>query len=190
MGEHLPSFDGIAVSVHRGLQDGTLNRNQTQPDLWELNELLFRYELLAMDRRLTKVEVGQTPYHEVRRRREHLVVQCFYGGKTGKTGILFVNPAYARVGLADPFWAARRSYTKALWTVIRDWNVKLPFAITLANVDWEKLNEGQFTDLEMTLWEFYIQTFYDSFSRPPTVPRTLPEDVVKAIDAAQTESRA
>lgn len=58
---------------------------------------------------------------------------------------------------------------------MKDWDIEKPPALDISLEDWLKLKEEDFMATERSIVVFYCKTFYDSFCRLPTVPRTLLE---------------
>ncbi|KAF8971706.1 hypothetical protein BDZ97DRAFT_1752973 [Flammula alnicola] len=83
-----------------------------QEILWELCELNFRFELLALDRRanVPTTDTDDTP-------RGQLVLSCF----PGQCSLAIVHVGSAREGLGAADWMARRSSVIAMRTVMQMW---------------------------------------------------------------------
>jgi hypothetical protein len=185
-GQDKVSVTGNAVEKVRGLigdclkAAGVVERSLTRPRpqcaigeqvvdlqrarviLWELCELNFRWELRALDRRLYN-KPSNNPLN-----RHHMLMECF---AYDLYSIASVRPSKARSGLASPSFADRLPYLQALWRLMSDWPGDKPSnwfsvpcvpTVTPENERWERV-----------VAQFYAQTFFDHFHRPPILPHTL-----------------
>ena len=127
--------------------------------LWELYELGFRYELLALDRRLSHDHDQQS------------LSACFPGSSSGLTS---VAPSAASNGLVSHDWRTRLRYVGALVRVMRNWNVsQYPSIFGIVESRPELITEQQALELERAAAGFYTQLFFDHFGRAPIVPHRL-----------------
>ena len=150
--------------------------------VWEFCELNFRWELLALDARIALCDVSSrnvhhydSPEHAWGLRRQQLILQCFPA-----SSLMHVHPSQARKGLASPSWKDRLSYVYGLQQVMDRWPSPKPHG-------WEKVqdckNRGsdplvvlsvhELDAWQVTLTNYYAQTFYDHFGRGPVLPHTL-----------------
>jgi hypothetical protein len=133
-----------------------------QEILWEIYELNFRFEFMALDRRAhIPVEGVDEPS------REQLVLACF----PGRTSLAAAPIDSAREGLGATDWRSHRSSTIAMRTVMQTWRgFKVGQFYITKGVDY--LSEQEFQDVEWAVAHFYMQCFFDHFAR--IVPHTLP----------------
>lgn len=141
--------------------------------VWELCEISFRFELLALDAKLNKrrPRAGEDT-HDPRfgQDRRLVIAGCFDGGEEGDV-FLLVSKCKARAGLALRNWNVRARYLRALWKVMDSWDSSKPH--TWDHLDRYSMDEEQGREFERNLVANYCQTFYDTFGRPPILPRTL-----------------
>lgn len=176
---------GVQVS---GIADGTsspvewhghiLDQTSPPPDhiaqqiLWELFELNFRFELLALDR---VASASTDDSHDASHAREQQILQCF-PQREGLSALLVADVTLAHRGLGAAHWQERAPYVLALRTVMRGWKVR-----TLekpAIIDGEDMPQGLQTSAEIVAMEdavtrYYTQAFYNFFGRPAVVPHRL-----------------
>jgi hypothetical protein len=135
--------------------------------LWELFELNFRFELLALDRRAS----GANTEPEVLARQE-LVLTCFPGnpGLSGSASLLTVDSNHAHLGLSAPSWQNRLPYIYALMEVMAGWEAKdmVEFHIPAGTP-----TEDEVLIVEDSIAKFYAQTFFDYFGRAALLPHRL-----------------
>jgi hypothetical protein len=124
--------------------------------LWELAELNFRFELLALDARVTTSTIGD---------RQELLRACFPGG----VSLLVADLGAANDGLGNVYWEPRSVYLHALKKVMMSWKGVPPIILT-EKVRW---TEREIDDLEGAITCLYVKTFYGHFGRAPIVPRRL-----------------
>lgn len=175
--------DGVTVPLDvdttvepswRGKPASQLGDPDYQEILWEINELNFRFELLALDSRLSK----NKNYLD----RQRLIESCFPGCSTGS--LLVVDLEKANHGLAHDSVDERSIYTQALREVMKFWGDDLPPLIaTKHKAAWPR---AEFNELEQQMATLYTQAFYDSFRRAATIPRYLPHYVSPFIPPPRT----
>ncbi|PBK62006.1 hypothetical protein ARMSODRAFT_1062043 [Armillaria solidipes] len=156
-----PSSDDQPFDVHHG-----------QQLVWELCELNFCYELLALDNRVAQepatplaVSATTSAINDFTSDRQNAVLAIFPGGS--------LIPS-AGEGLDDGFggeWTRRRERLRNLRELMRGWVVPLPLAChgLLGMME----SEGT-AKVEKALAAHYVQTFFDFFGRPPVVPYRKP----------------
>ena len=127
--------------------------------LWKLYELNFRFELLALDARLTHAS-DKSP-----EARQRVIKPCFEGAS-----LLVPEVQHAAWGLAAPRWNHRIPYLLALWKVMKTW-ASCPEGLT-GTVQQSELDytEKEILDLEHQLATFYTQSFFNVFGRAAIVP--------------------
>ncbi len=139
--------------------------------IWELCELNFRYELLALDSRVaqepaTLLEVSATTsaISDFASDRQNAILAVFPGGS--------LIPSAG--GLDDGFggeWTKRREHFRKLRELMRGWVVPLPGACH--GLLGMTASEGSLK-VERALAAHYVQTFFDFFGRPPVLPYHKP----------------
>ncbi len=160
-----PSGSGSRVVVWRGQQlaDNMMPPLQVVHEiLWELYELSFPYELLALDWRLSRD-------HD-----QHNINACFPGRSSG--GLTLISPSVASNGLVANNWHTHLHYVFALVQVMRNWNIPsniFPPIFRIVESRPELITEQQVLRLERTAAYFYVQHFFDHFGHTPIVPHRL-----------------
>lgn len=183
-----PDFEAIYRTTSSDARHDRLDEQSVRYILWKLCELNFKFELLSLDRRICKPGVRHRSMsnEEWMITRESKVLRCFYGRSLGRTHIFNAHPEFARKGLANPEWKERLPFVRALWDLIMDWDIEIPRALQIELEEWVSMNEKGFLLKERAIVVCYCKSFYDSFCRLPTVPRTLsPEDIQVALKAAK-----
>ncbi|KAK0492544.1 hypothetical protein EDD18DRAFT_1079621 [Armillaria luteobubalina] len=142
--------------------------------VWELSELNFRYELLALDSRVAvgpslpseDVTAAAAALSDFNSDRQHAVLKVFPDGT-------LITSSETSNGDFSGDWAQRRGYIIDLREVMRGWSVPLPLACKGSMGAME--TEGALR-VEKAVAAHYAQTFYDFFGRPPIIPRCKPKD--------------
>jgi hypothetical protein len=137
----------------------SLGDHEREEILWELAELSFRFELLALDGRVT-TSTGDD--------RQELISACFPGGASAS--LLVADLGAANHGLGNLYWEPRSVYLHALKKVMTTWKGEVPPIILAKKMKW---TEREIEDLEGEITHFYVKTFYDHFGRAPITPRRL-----------------
>jgi hypothetical protein len=160
------SVDGVTLL---GLERGEVKWNgkavQTPSDaeyeemLWELSELNFRFELLALHSRAT-TSGDKDP--------QELISACFPGCHS--RSLLIADLGTANHGLADGNWEDKAFYLHALKRLLMTWRGEIPSIIKMEKYQWL---ECDIHDLENEIAQFYVKSFYNYFRRAPIVPRGL-----------------
>jgi hypothetical protein len=168
--------DGVGINVDPLTEadfkfcDATVSLNPpldqwaVQPIFWELYELNFRFELLALDAHLTRTQ-NKTPQS-----RQQLIKKCFPG-----RSLLVPDINHSMNGLTATNWKYRIPYLLAFWKVLKTW-ADCPEA--LKNI--VPKGEGDYAEeeiltLERQLAQFYTQSFFNTFGRAAVVPHRLNE---------------
>ena len=144
-----------------------------QEILWELAELNFCFEFMALD---WKAHIPPA-IPENRISRDDLLLQCF-PGKIGGS-ILVARREFAHQGLAASSWRDRAPFIMAVKDIMRTWpgfdKVKEGCSgVDLdRNQDVECYSESEIDAMEVAVATFYTQTFYNFFGRAATIPRRL-----------------
>jgi len=136
-----------------------LSNEEREEIVWELAELNFRFELLALDSRATTAP-GEN--------RHMLVSECFPGSSS--KSLLVADLGAANHGLSSQSWEERALYLQALKRLMVTWRGAVPQTIMIEKVRWT-MRDMQ--DLEGEITKFYVASFYNHFHRAPVVPRGL-----------------
>jgi hypothetical protein len=132
-------------------------QSTVQGILWELYELNFHFELIALDRRMSNGA------------HDNLIAACFPNSDGGMT---FVALLLSTRGLATDDWHACLPYVKAFINIMYTWNVRHPQAFRYVE---QLMTKDQFLELEKAAVCFYTQSFFDVFGRAPIVPHHVVE---------------
>jgi hypothetical protein len=134
--------------------------------LWELFELNFTHELLALDRRACK---NLDLSHNSRlSERQDLISKCFSVGAFPHVSIPTRN-----CGLAANTLQERLPYVICLVHVMQSWKGNIPAVFSLANQVASDLSEDQGKELEEAAAKYYCQQFFKYFGRAALVPYRL-----------------
>jgi hypothetical protein len=134
-----------------------------QKILWELTELNFRFELLALDKRASLSRRDEDD-------RQAMILKCFNG-----TSLLVADPEHADAGFQSHEWRGRLPSLLALRALIRDWDGLKPTLLLLPDLaSHDMYTENDVYQLEDSLARFYTQSFFVFFGRAATVPMCLP----------------
>jgi hypothetical protein len=144
----------------------TLKDLEREEILWELAELNFRFELLALDAR-----AASTPCAFAR---QEWIRACFPGGEGGDSALLVADLGAANHGLASKNWEEKAPYLQALRKIMMTWRGDIPPIILAEKYQWTK---REIEDLEDAVAMFYVRSFYNHFRRAPIVPRGLSHQV-------------
>ena len=146
-----------------GIDFDALGNHHFEEVLWELAELNFRFELAALDARMSGLTAPD---------RYHLIVKCF--PDAAKTGSLLVAKLEcADQGLGSLDWQQRSMYLLALKRLMMGWTACN--LLEIIKQDSEKIvwKASELDVLEEAITKLYTQEFYDRFRRAPIVPRRL-----------------
>lgn len=139
--------------------------------VWELQELEWRYEVLALDRVLAEAIWRQEDADLTRTEKVTRVFTPFPMLVTWAQPFPTVNPA---VSAATRL--ARIPALAALRELMLDWPA-CPPVLAQVSFDMPHLQDPTtplLAGLEHTVMLFYCQSFYDHFGRPPVLPHRLP----------------
>lgn len=177
-------FHGTTYPVVHGAAVGLLEFDIRRV-LWELSEMNWRYELLALDRVAARDEWCKTDadidrkclVERVFRPDRCVAVTCW---RADESFILHSNNLY-RVGTMAHLrelmlsWPACPASISAGLLEVESPDV-LPSSITELNlVMCEKLAAPRILQLERDIRAFYCQSFFQFFGRPPILPLHIPE---------------
>jgi hypothetical protein len=144
-----------------------------QEILWELYELNFRFEFMALDSRAHKPPAVPTNGFS----REDLLLKCFPGNIGGS--FLVAPTEFSHQGLAAGTWRDRAPFIVAVKNVVCTWPGFHKVNERCSGVDLEQnkavdcYSESEVKAAELALATFYTQTFYDFFGRAAVIPRRL-----------------
>jgi hypothetical protein len=136
-----------------------LSNDEREEVLWELSELNFRFELLALHSRATS-SADKNP--------QELIAACFPG--CNFQSLLVANLGMANRDLADGNWEEKALHLHALKRLMMMWQGDVPSIIKVEKFQWL---ERDIRDLEDAVASFYVKSFYNYFRRAPIVPRGL-----------------
>ena len=137
--------------------------------IWEIHELGFRQELLALDRLLVPMR-DQGQLEDKEERREDLLERVFPDRSLYCVRQL---PERDTGGLGALLPHARVSSLEAFRRVLSRWP-KCPQSIYKSGPIATNMSAEEIVQREEELARFYIQTFYDESGRAPIVPRAFP----------------
>jgi hypothetical protein len=158
-GVKLGNVDTNANVTWNGKAFESLGREEFEEILWELAELNFRFELLALDSRASTSNVD----------RQKLVSNCFPRPPAGAS-LVVVDLSVANHGLADVDSEERKVHLQALREVMSSWRGDMPPIIGVHKYRWDS---AELEELEKALTTHYCKTFYNYFRRAPIIPRRL-----------------
>ena len=124
----------------------TLTDAEHEEILWELSELNFRYELMALDSRATTSKDAD---------RRELISACF--PRCTSRSLLMADLGTANLGLADGNWENRALFLHALKRLMMKWRGDIPPIILVEIFKWT------LQDLEDAITLFYVRSFYNYF---------------------------
>lgn len=156
--------DSLAYAHWHGFHLREINYALCPAILWELAELGFRHELLALDRFL--VPYRDEPGREVER--EELLRRVFPDDDIYTVVELPREPS----GLNHPQPYRRVPWLEALRRVLLRWPA-CPQIIAEQSV-LHSMPEPEIADVEKQMTMFYVNTFFQCSGRAPIVPHTLP----------------
>ncbi|KAJ6524022.1 hypothetical protein B0H19DRAFT_1276712 [Mycena capillaripes] len=138
-----------------------LHVHRTKELLWELAEINFRYEFLALDARAS----GLDRPNECRR--------CFAG-----EGLIGMDFRESQRGLAAHEAMERLPYLLCMAGLMRDWSVpcERPKQIDTARERTEWV-ASSVRHLEQKVAQYYTQSFYELFGRAAVVPMCLQHEI-------------
>jgi hypothetical protein len=133
-----------------------------QEVIWELQELGFRNDLIALDKRLDNSGMNAAE-------RRGLLNSCWEGTAS------FVDIRVASQGLGAPTLQGRWPYLRTLHRVMRSWKGDKPelLLLNLPTDDGGPNFEAFLKRLEYTLASFYTTSFLEVFGRAACIPYQL-----------------
>ncbi|KAK0212055.1 hypothetical protein IW262DRAFT_1467523 [Armillaria fumosa] len=146
----------VGVAVWRGVELEKLTNDHHREISWELAELNFRFELLALDARAA-TNGGN---HD-------LLLRCLPYGLT--TAFVAVDIGSTNQGLGHPTWLQRAPYIFPLINAMQSWRA-CPHLIQQKKTSY---TETEFAEMEKCAATFYTESFFRFFGCAPVVPRHL-----------------
>ncbi|TEB21038.1 hypothetical protein FA13DRAFT_1800481 [Coprinellus micaceus] len=142
--------------------------------LWEVNELNFRHELLALDRRFYIIPDPEKPEHrnlptspKALDRHDH-ILDCVVPPPLARAFHVVEYPQASR-GLANPDVRQRVPQLNHLSRLMRGWSASFTAFDMLDPAD----DPATLVQREAELYKFYVHQFFIIFGRAPVVPRSL-----------------
>ena len=154
---------------------------EAQEKMWELSELSFRFDLVALDYKafsaqerryfLANDEYKPTVWSPLAR--EPLIIACFPFYPFDPHHLSFVPVEHARRGLASPAIQDRLRYLTALRTVMAAWDGFATHDLGRLEIPTERAPEVELLHYERVIASFYTQSYYCFFGRAAIVPMYL-----------------
>lgn len=158
-GVELSNISANVEVTWNGRRFESLGKDEFEEILWELAELNFRFELLALDSRASTTNVN----------RQNLVAACFPRPSMGAS-LIVPDLSVANHGLASFDTEERKAFLQALRKVMSSWRGEMPAIIGIESFRWHL---DVLEDLEQAVTAHYCKTFYNYFRRAPIIPRRL-----------------
>jgi hypothetical protein len=161
------TLDELQINLHvqPSSHFPTVPVDEAQRILWELTELNFRFELLALDKRASS---SSSPQDEDER--QAMVLKCF-----DVPSLVIADVQQANFGLQAHYWRKRLPFLLALRALMRDWDGLKPTPILLPDLaSHDMYTEPDVYQLEDCVACFYTQIFYCLFGHAAVVPARLP----------------
>ncbi|TFK58825.1 hypothetical protein BDN72DRAFT_677801 [Pluteus cervinus] len=162
--EHLGmKFDAL-VDLPPASLDNVVSLQQT---LWDLHELNFHYEVIALDRRACRPDIVDGDDHRSR------LLACFNVDPSTSPNPFAIVPSNGHIGLAAARPQDRLPLLLAFRNLFRDWECSLPPTVMQEPPTTQSRAEN-IISWEGTLARFYCQTFFNYFGRAPVIPYRRP----------------
>ena len=155
--------------------------HEAQEKLWELSELSFRFDLIALDRKAFSAQEQRShsanDQYEPRAwsalSQEPLIIACFPFCPSDPHHLSFVHLEHAKRGLASPAIKDRLRYLSKLHVVMGEWDGYVQHDLGRLQVPTEGDPEVELLHYERVIACFYTQTYYRFFARAAIVPMYL-----------------
>ncbi|THU79179.1 hypothetical protein K435DRAFT_845547 [Dendrothele bispora CBS 962.96] len=139
-----------------------LSPTLVQEIVWEISEISFRLELMALDRYLLP--------HLDWEQRQSVLGDCWLGSP------FHIDLSGTRSGLAEPNLNRRLSHLQSLFQVMKPWPGPKPILLDVvfpSRTQYTNVNdfEQAVVQVEEAIARFYVRTFLNTFKRPATIPR-------------------
>ncbi len=142
--------------------DEPFDVNQGRYLIWELCELNFRLELLAIDAHLTRSLVSDDTDFQLKR--QNAILKLF----PGESLVPLPFHSVGSVSFHSTSWKERCIVLEAFRKIMSEWEVPLVFE---AKGLLDPSDDNASLKVEKALVKHYAQTFFDHFGRPPVLPR-------------------
>lgn len=150
------------------LSDGELPEGTVFTELiWELYELNFRYDLLALEKKY----ITSDDYRDKKERFE-LLCRCFHGGNGISFQLSNASIPKSNVGLQSDSIDHRHTYVCNLAKLMLRWQTPIPVVIPHL-MNREHPSRADKESLEEAVANFYCQLYHGTFGHSPTVPRRM-----------------
>ena len=151
---------GLTRPRWNGVDFESLQPSHFEQILWELAELNFRFELVALDVRMSGSEASE---------RQRLIQECFPDCAEGGS-LLTVKLEYADFGVASLQWEQKAKHLHGLKRLMMSWKGEKPSLFCKETAFWPAT---EIDALEGQVAQYYTQMFFDNFSHAPVIPRRL-----------------
>ncbi|TFK65362.1 hypothetical protein BDN72DRAFT_860683 [Pluteus cervinus] len=159
------------TSTWRGIAFENLTDQHLEEVLWELSELNFRFELIALDARASGTSAHST---SIIPGRQAAVEACFPIDRYGSLFTVEINQANRGLGSFE--WRERGKYVVALRDLMKDWTGSKPSSFDLT-AQKNRLDEKEVQRLKADVTAFYTTTFFQHFRHATIIPRRLGHDI-------------
>ncbi|KAJ7177738.1 hypothetical protein C8R46DRAFT_1212479 [Mycena filopes] len=155
---------GVSLDLGNGPVGMALpSADEARAILWEISELNFRLEFIALDKRAHGLPAADS--------RETLIYRCFPGWTPAGFSPLQCDLRHADQGLAAAEWRAKLPFLLQLNIVMESW-VGYP-ANQISVLSQNDYDQMAVLDLEFRLGRFYTQSFFEYFGRAACIPMAL-----------------
>lgn len=142
---------------------------QARKVLWELSELNFRLELLALDKQASRIANDDEAQDH-----QDMIRQCF------PSDMFIPELHHATDGLAAWDWKERLPTLLRLRALMRDWRGNKHTPLLLPDLEALSLYKEQDVNiLEEAVAHFYTQSFFNYFGRAAVIPTRLSTQIVE-----------
>jgi hypothetical protein len=124
--------------------------------LWELAEINFRFELLALDARASGIQ------------RPEECRECFPGGRLTGLDLAEGKQGFAAIASKD-----RLPYLQCLAWLMVDWRHRPRPGLLASAATRSEWSSDQIAELEGAVARYYTQCFYEYFNRAAVIPMRL-----------------
>lgn len=131
-------------------------RNRSKELLWELAEINFRFELLALDARASGIQ------------RPEECRECFPGGRFTGLDLAEGKQGFAAIASKD-----RLPYLQCLAWLMVDWRHRPRPGLLASAATRSEWSSDQIAELEGAVARYYTQCFYEYFNRAAVIPMRL-----------------
>ncbi|KAK0184968.1 hypothetical protein F5146DRAFT_1006027 [Armillaria mellea] len=146
----------LGPAIWRGIELDKLMDDHRREIAWELTELNFRFELLALD-----------AWVATNGGNHDLLLCCLPYGLT--TVFVTVDIGSANHGLGHPTWWQRAPYVFPLMNAMRSWRA-CPNLIQQRKTSY---TEAEFDEMEQCITLFYMDSFFHFFGHAPVILHQL-----------------